>query len=57
MISKAQKEATSRYNKKNTITICLRLSRIYDKDIIEALELADNKSGYIKDLIRADIHN
>ena len=54
-MKKAQIEAISRYHKKSTITVCLRLSKIYDQDIIEALNNADNKNGYIKDLIRADL--
>ena len=52
--SKAQIRASSKYNKENTLTICLRLNKETDKDIIKALELVDNKNGYIKDLIRAD---
>lgn len=34
---------------------CLKLNRKTDKDVIEALEAVDNKQGYIKALIRADI--
>lgn len=54
-MKKAQIEAVSRYHKKSTVTVCLRLSKIYDQDIIEALNNSDNKNGYIKDLIRADL--
>lgn len=52
--SKAQIRASNRYNKDNTTTLCIRLNKETDKDIIEALRRVDNKSGYIKDLIRAD---
>lgn len=52
--SKAQVRASTKYNKENTLTICLRLNKETDKDIIKVLELVDNKNGYIKDLIRAD---
>lgn len=54
MATKAQIKASNRYNKENTLTICLRLNRANDADIIEALELCDSKQGYIKDLIRKD---
>ena len=52
--SKAQLKAVERYNKANTITICLRLNKETDKDIIEILGSVNNKQGYIKDLIRYD---
>ena len=44
-----------RYNKAKTITVLLRLNKSTDADIIERLEQAENKTGYIKSLIRADI--
>ena len=53
--SKAQVKAVERYNKANTVTICIRLNKETDKDILEALERVPTKQGYIKDLIRADI--
>ena len=52
--SKAQIKAVERYNKANTITICIRLNKETDKDIIEILGSVNNKQGYIKDLIRYD---
>lgn len=55
MATDAQIKAVDRYNKKNTVTVCLRLNKERDKDIIEALERAGSKQGYIKDLIRADM--
>lgn len=54
MASKSQIKATNRYNKENTITICFRLNKNTDKDIIEILSKQDNKTGYIKELIRLD---
>ena len=56
MATKAQIKASNRYNKENTLTICLRLNRANDADIIEALELCESKQGYIKDLIRDDLY-
>lgn len=44
-----------RYNKANTITVLLRLNKSTDADIINRLERTQNKTGYIKSLIRADI--
>ena len=52
--SKAQIKASNKYNKENTLTVCLRLNKETDKDIIEILESVNSKQGYIKDLIRYD---
>lgn len=54
MASKAQIKASSKYNKEKTLTVCLRLNKETDKDIIEILESVNSKQGYIKDLIRYD---
>lgn len=54
--SKAQIKAVERYNKANTITICLRLNKETDKDIIDYLKYdTDNKQGFIKYAIREAI--
>lgn len=55
MASKAQIKASNKYNKDKTLTVCLRLNKETDKDIIEILESVYSKQGYIKDLIRLDI--
>lgn len=55
MASKAQIKAVTKYNKEKTTTICLRLNNSTDKDILEHLTTIDNKSGFIKSLIRSDI--
>ena len=44
-----------RYNKIKTTTVLLRLNKSTDADVIEHLERTENKTGYIKALIRADI--
>lgn len=54
MASKAQIKASNKYNKENTLTVCLRLNKETDKDIIEILDKVDSKQGYIKELIRLD---
>lgn len=55
MASKAQIKASNKYNRENTITLCLRLNKETDKDIISKLSEETNKQGYIKRLIRSDI--
>lgn len=57
MATKAQIKAVTKYNKAKTVTICLRLNKETDKDIIEVLENVGSKQGYIKELIRMDILN
>lgn len=54
MASKAQIKASNKYNKDKTLTVCLRLNKETDKDIIEILERVNSKQGYIKELIRLD---
>ena len=53
MASKAQIKAISKYNKDKTLTICFRLNKNTDKDIIEILSKQENKTGFIKELIRS----
>lgn len=56
MASKAQIKASNKYNKDKTLTVCLRLNKETDKDIIEILERVNSKQGYIKSLIRNDTY-
>ena len=44
-----------KYNKEKTITVLIRLFKSTDADIIAKLDQQENKTGYIKALIRADI--
>ena len=53
--SDARIRANAKYNKENTRNVVLHLNITTDKDILEHLERKDNKTGYIKELIRADI--
>lgn len=55
MISKAKREAQSRYDKNNTRQIILKLNNKHDADVISKLENVDNRQGYIKELIRTDL--
>lgn len=45
--SGAVREVTKAYH--------LKCHKVHDADVIAALEAKDNKSGYLKTLIRADI--
>lgn len=53
--SKARKAATRRYDEKNTRQIMLKLNLKTDSDILEKLGSVENRQGYIKALIRADM--
>lgn len=55
MATEAQRKAVARYDAENTVQLKLKLNRGTDADIIEHLEGQENKSGYIKQLIRDDI--
>lgn len=47
-------KSINKYNKDNTIQVCLRLNKKTDADIIAILNSKASKSGYIKSLIRKD---
>lgn len=51
----AQIRASAKYNKENVKMIVLHLNITTDKDILDYLAKKDNKTGYVKDLIRADM--
>lgn len=53
-LSPAKKEAIKRYKKKNAKYLSISLFP-GDQDIIDHLAKQENKSGYVKSLIRADI--
>ena len=50
-----QLEYIKQYAKENRTIVSVVLSKKYDQDIIKHLEPIKSKSGYIKELIRADI--
>ena len=54
--SEAQKKASAKYRKNNVKAIMFNLYPS-DGDLIEFLEGKENRSGYIKDLIRKDMNN
>lgn len=47
---------SDRYDRKNTTRLYIKLNNNTDADILEALSKIDNKQGYIKALIRADLN-
>ena len=56
MTSEAQKRASRRYDRENTMIVTLKLNKKYDADIIEYLEkTVDNRQAYVKELIRRNI--
>lgn len=55
MTSEAQKRTNAKYDAIHTKQLKLKLNTATDADILEWLENMENKQGYIKDLIRADI--
>lgn len=44
-----------RYDRKNRVPFVMRLNKKTDGDILKKLETVPNKTGYVKQLIRADI--
>lgn len=55
MTSYAQKAASAKYDKENTIRLSLKLNKTTDADILEKLNQVKSKQGYIKELIRKDM--
>ena len=55
MTSEIQKKAGTKYDRKNTRQIKLKLNKKTDADILNKLDNEQNKQGYIKNLIRKDM--
>lgn len=57
--TQAELKAKEKYNKANTLTLCIRLNKNTDQDIIEFLEClqygGESKQGLIKRLLRGEI--
>lgn len=51
----SQLPSKTRWDKENTVVITMKLNKNQDADIIDKLNSVDNKQGYLKELIRADI--
>ena len=50
-------DANSRYKKKNYAQLLVRVSKVYDQDVLQKRESVDNKRQYILNLIRKDIES
>lgn len=53
--SKAQIRSVQKYDKENTISFHWKLNKKTDEDVIRRLDEVQNKSAYLKKLVRADI--
>lgn len=56
MATEAQKRATVKWNKANTVLITLRFNKEKDKDVLNRLD-EKGKTAYIRELIRQDIES
>lgn len=54
-VTEAQMRASMKWQKKHLTQIKFNLNNETESDIINHLDKQQNKQGYIKDLIRADI--
>jgi hypothetical protein len=54
-MSPALVKAQKKYNRTKTRSFIFKFNKGTDADVIERLEKAENKQGYIKALIRKDI--
>lgn len=55
MATEARLRANAKYDTENTVQIKFKLNRKTDEDILSMLESVENKQGYFKELVRADI--
>lgn len=55
MATPARLKANAKYDAEHTTGVYLKLNNKHDADIIERLSQVQNRQGYIKDLIRADM--
>lgn len=53
--TEAAKRAAARYDKARTRLVVMKLNLVTDADIFEWLGTQQNRQGYIKGLIRADM--
>lgn len=54
-MSTSHTKTVNAYHKRASRQYHLELHKVNDADIIHKLDIVDNKQGYIKTLIRADI--
>ena len=56
MATEAQKRATVKWNKANTVLITLRFNKEKDKDVLKRLD-EKGKTAYIRELIKKDMQS
>lgn len=56
MQSDAQKKATAKYQASNRRRFVVNVNRKTEGDLLDWLEMRENVSGYIKSLVRIDMH-
>ena len=44
-----------RYDKKNVVRVSVAFNRSTEPELVDYIESIDNKSGYIKDLLKAEM--
>jgi len=55
MGSPAHTRASAKYDAENVIRITIKLNKKTDADIIQALEGQENKTGFLKTMIRSGL--
>lgn len=55
MATESKRKANAKYDEKSTTQFKMKLNLKTDADILQKLNEVENKQGYIKSLIRADI--
>lgn len=56
MATEARRRAVEKYDRANTVRLSLKLNKKTDADVLDKLEQVASKQGYIKELIRRDLH-
>ena len=55
MVSDSKRKANDRYDREHMTYISMKLHRTNDADIIEFLKTKENRTDYLRGLIRADM--
>ena len=54
-MSEALAKAQKKYTKEKTRSICIRLNKETDADVLDKLDAVTNKADYIRELVRKDM--
>ena len=55
LLKERQQRTNAKYQKKSMKTISIRFHKTNDKDVIEKLESVENKTDYIRQLIKKEL--